>query len=652
MSEDNHLNKRPFQLEDIYDLAGLSGPKLSPKNSHVVCTISLTDKNENSTKNHIALIRIEDKEIRYLAKGSSPEWNPAGSQIAYEAEENGKEGIWIYDLHSDTSRFLVRVYYSNYFIDHYERKNFAWAPDGNSIAYVGTMPFAETDIETKEVREINSLLYKTKGGRGRSFFADKSLTHIWTIPVAGGEPQLMTNDIYNEHSISWSPDGSQIAFISNRSADPDDNQCNDLWTLEIKTGQITRLTNDNGTAFQPCWSPDGNWIAYLGISGKVSTNDSPAEDTHLYIVDMLSCKSRDLTKSFDRRIENLSWNRDTGFIYFTSGNHGTTKLYRSSVPEGNIEPMIAGDISLLEYDVNKDAVAYTATTINRPAELFIMRESSATTMQLTSLNHAIVNNCLLQDAVTYWFSSFDGRAIQGWLMKPVSFNEADKYPLALVIHGGPHNMFGYAFEDRMQILSANGYAVLFINPRGSSGYGQAFSSGNAGDWGGGDYRDLMAGLDHIIENNKWINSEKLFVTGQSYGGYLTNWIITQTNRFKAAVADGGISNLISFAGTSIYHSLIESDFETKIPDRYSLLWQCSPLRNIKNVTTATLFLHGMLDNEVPVSQAEEMYVGLKKSGVQTSMVLYEGEGHGWRPDLKPANRVDLLNRIINWFDSH
>ena len=237
-------------------------------------------------------------------------------------------------------------------------------------------------------------------------------------------------------------------------------------------------------------------------------------------------------------------------------------------------------------------------------------------------------------------------------MKPAFFDASKRYALILVIHGGPHNMFGYEFEERVQLLSARGYAVLFINPRGSHGYGQAFSNGCVLNWGGGDYKDLMMGIDHVIEKYAWIDKENLGVTGQSYGGYMTNWIITQTNRFKAAVADGGLSNLISFAGTSLYHSLMESEFNGNAYDNFPLLWQWSPLRNVRNVRTPTLFLHGQVDNEVPVSQAEEMYVALKKLGVETSFVQYIGERHGWRPDLRPKNKYDLYHRMINWFDQH
>jgi len=321
---------------------------------------------------------------------------------------------------------------------------------------------------------------------------------------------------------------------------------------------------------------------------------------------------------------------------------------------GVIETVIDIQGKVTEYFISNDGkkIIYVHTDTIHLTDIFIYDIKDFSNLRLTDTRVELLDKCILQPAETYWFKSFDETDVQGWIIKPAHFNENKKYPLVLVIHGGPHNMFGYEFEDRMQLLAAHGYAVLFINPRGSSGYGQKFSYGNVLDWGGGDYKDLMSGLDFIIDKYEWIDKEKLGVTGQSYGGYMTNWIITQTNRFKAAVVDGGLSNLISFSGTSLYHSLMESEFKGNVYDNFNLLWQSSPLKNVMNVTTPTLFLHGETDNEVPFSQAEEMFMGVKKAGVKTMLVQYTGEGHGWRPDLKPENRSDLYQRMISWFDQH
>lgn len=643
----NHT-KTSFNLDMLFQLNGLSCPRISPDGKQVVFVITTSNLSRNCRKDHIALLTIDDKRLRLLTEGTSPSWSPGGVEIAYEYAEGGQSGIWIFNLAENKKKFLTPVYHSDYFIDHLERKGFAWSPDGRYIAYLSALRFAAADAQ-KDVRVINRLLYKTKGGNNRPSFTDDYLTHIWVKPVSGGEAEIITPGSYNEHSISWSPGSSQIAFISNRSADPDNNQRSDLWTVDIKTKEVCRLTEGPGSAFQPAWSPLGNFIAYLATTSVISTNDSLSDDTHLYLVPSGSGDPRCVTKALDRRIENICWHPNGKFIHFTAGNEGATPLYRVALSSGQITPVLNGNFHLMEYssDPEGNDIVFVRTDIPHPPELFLFRENDPDPVRLTHRN-----DYTFQNAETCWFKSFDETPVQGWMMPPAGFNPALKHPLILVIHGGPHNMFGYEFEERMQLLSSEGYAVLFINPRGSSGYGQSFSNGCLMNWGGGDYKDLMTGLDYVIEKYDWIDRNRLGVTGQSYGGYMANWIITQTPRFKAAVVDGGISNLISFAGTSIYHSLIESEFNGPAYDNFSLLWQWSPLRNVKNVTAPTLFLHGANDMEVPISQAEEMYVALKKCGVKTTLVQYEGEGHGWRPDLKPKNRYDLYSRMVQWFSQY
>lgn len=654
MIEVDNQDKGFFTIDDAFAIRNLSGIKLSPDGSEVVCVTTVTDLHLNSREDHITLISTSSKQFNIITKGTTPLWSPDGSQIAYHGSENGQSGIWIHNIKENKRKFLAGVYESSYFIDHLTENNFLWSPDGRYIAYVSTAPFSDSGDEEKEVMEINRLLYKSKGGYGRRFFTDDHLTHIWIIPSDGGEPELITPGNYNEHSISWSPDSRNIVFISNRTADPDNNQRSDVWRVNIQSKEVTRLTAHSGTAFQPRWSPDGNHIAYLATTSEVSTNDSQSDDMHLYMISANGGVPQCLTKSLDRRIENIQWHPHEDSIYFTAGNKGSLPLYRISVTAEKIEMFIGNQCQIPEYSFNAggNMIAYLRTDITHPAEIFLKETHQLVATKITSQNESLLQGRRLQDAQEFWFTSFDQTPVQGWVMRPSAFDDPKIYPLILMIHGGPHNMYGYGFEASMQLLSAQGYAVAFINPRGSSGYGQAFSKGNVLNWGGGDYKDLMAGVDYLIDTYKWIDEKKLGVTGQSYGGYMTNWIITQTDRFKAAVVDGGISNLISFAGTSLYHSLMESEFNGPVYDNFPLLWQWSPLRNVKSVKTPTLFLHGRTDNEVPVSQAEEMYIALKKLGVTTSFVQYMEEGHGWRPDLKTKNRCDLYNRMLGWFDQY
>ncbi|MGN6495432.1 MAG: prolyl oligopeptidase family serine peptidase [Agriterribacter sp.] len=649
-----HNRDRPlklFSLDDIKALPLVSAVSISPQGTKVVCVV--TQPAGNGYNDGIILIDLDTGAQKKLAEGSSPQWAPDGKSIAYIGDDNGAAVLCMYELEKESTVQLASVYASDYFIDHYANSNFCWSPDGKSVAYVSAKPATEKNDQVP-VRVINDLLYKTKGGRGRSQYAGRERTHIWLVSVEDKATKCLFESEYSAHSISFSPDGKKICFISRSAGTPGFNQWSDVYSVDVSTGVVQRISNEKGSAFQPCWSPDGKYIAWLGIKSEISTNDSNAEDTQLYIVSSAGSAATCLTASLDRRVEQLSWHHSSLFVYFTAGNHGNTILYRVHVVSGQIEKVISLEGKVAEYSVSEDGkkIAFIYTNSVQRGEVFIHDVEKQVNNQVTNYCDPVLKACKLQPAETFWYTSFDGCEVQGWIIKPAGFDSIKKYPLILVIHGGPHNMFGNEFDDRMQLLSANGYGVLFINPRGSSGYGQAFSSGTMHGWGEGDYEDLMKGVDAALQQHSWIDASRLGVTGQSYGGYMTNRIITKTQRFKAAVADGSICNLISFSGTSLYHSLMESEYQASVYDNYETLWNCSPLKDVKNVATPVLFLHGETDNEVPVSQAEEMYVALKKRGVKTALIIYAGEGHGWRPDFTPHNRVDVLQRMLNWFNEH
>ncbi|MGB8506915.1 MAG: S9 family peptidase, partial [Pyrinomonadaceae bacterium] len=296
--------------------------------------------------------------------------------------------------------------------------------------------------------------------------------------------------------------------------------------------------------------------------------------------------------------------------------------------------------------------ALTVTDPTHPSEAWLFRPSSCINLvRLSNHNDALLRTLALAGPEEFWFKTSDGTRVQAWLMKPVNFRVASsaRYPLVLSIHGGPHGMSGYAFDSNFQAYAARGYAVLFINPRGSTGYGQRFSDGTFREWGGGDYRDLMAGVDEALGKNSWLDGERMAVTGGSYGGFMTNWIITQTPRFRAAVARASVSNLVSFYATSLYQDLIQAEFGGFPWDDYDLLWRWSPLRYVRDARTPTLFIHGEQDNDVHITQAEEMYTALRRRGVESVFARYPREGHTFR---EPLHRQDALERTLAWFDKY
>jgi dipeptidyl aminopeptidase/acylaminoacyl peptidase len=493
-------------------------------------------------------------------------------------------------------------------------------------------------------------------------------------PAERAQPRQLTSGAYYDHALSWNPQGSEIAFLSNHEPDPEANNNSDIFAVDVQ-GRVRQLTDTQGCEYEPVWSPDGKWIAYTATTRDITTIDSVAEDTHVWLIDAEGGRGRELTAAQDRRARSPRWSPDSRLIYFLAGDRGQTLIYRVETDGGravevfseSFNPNAMADarpptfpkrpfqVANFSIAFNQSRlIACTLSNPTEPAEVWLgatipYPAGSRFIGRISAHNDALLRSLSLVEPTMFSFKSFDGTTVQGWLMKPVGFRDGQHYPLILNIHGGPHGMYGSGFNSSFQVYAARGYAVLFLNPRGSSGYGQRFSDGTLREWGGGDYRDLMLGVDEVVRTRTWIDADRLGVTGGSYGGFMTNWIITQTPRFRAAVAAASVSNLVSFYATSLYQDLIHAEFGGFPWDDFELLWRWSPLRYVKAVQTPTLFIHGEQDNDVHITQAEEMYMALKRRGVETLLVRYPREGHGLR---EPRHRVDALERTVGWFDKY
>lgn len=635
---------RPFRLDDLGRIRGISDVQLSPDGSRAVYVRTMTDFAADRTMSELVLLTIETGESSVLARGSSPRWSPDGRWIAFRTTESGAPAIVLHEVATGARRHLVNIDETDHFLGRVE-KNFAWSPDGKWVAYIGADP-APPAADEEGIRVFERILYKTRTG-----FSDNRRSHVWLVPVDGGEPRVLTPGEYDEHSLSWSPDARRIVFASNRSADPDNAHADDLWTVDIQTGEVVRLTATPQTEYLPAWSPDGRHIAFRGNVRPRNTKDSSAEDSQLFLLDLATGDRRSLTASLDRRVAALRWDPRGGGVYFTAPDQGTTHVYRVDLATGTIRRITDGEVQVTSFslDARGRTIAWVQSSVTRPAEVWVARSDGARARQVTREHETLLEEVAFQPADSIWFTSHDGTPVHGWIMRPAGASPGQRVPMILSVHGGPHGMYGWGFSEQFQLLAAAGYAVLYINPRGSTGYGQAFSDGSVLNWGGGDYGDLMAGVDHALARFPWLDPERMGVTGGSYGGFMTNWIVTQTDRFRGAVSRASVSNLISFYGTSIYPDLIEVEFNGEPWRNWSLLWQWSPLAHVERARTPTLLLHGENDNDVPFSQAEEMFIALKKLGVETVLVRYPGEGHGIR---RPKHRLDMYRRTQDWFDRY
>ncbi len=700
--------RRPMAPADILRIANVGDPQISPDGERVVYTVTTVDGNKNVTS--LWMVRIDNSsdpptsrqpELRrdrntqtfpaspLLPPGwhaTTPRWSPDGKRIAFLAAADNRYGIWVVSIDGNAPRFVAAVKETNFFIT-YAGESFAWSPDSKSIAYISASAEPAFDRHYGDIQTdpmvIDRIQYKS-----RTSFSDNLRAAVWITDVENPEPRQLTTGLAYDHALSFSPRGDEIAFVSNHELDPDANNNSDIFAVDLR-GQVRQITNTKGCEYEPTWSPDGKWIAYLATKRDVTTIDSVAEDTHVWIMSAGGDDRRELTASQDRRARNPRWRSDSRSLYFSAGDRGQTLVYEVEVDHGRVRPVfgatdqvrtsevasefrgsldstspitvdqriqvssfaISNQLMRGELISGRERLQFRPATIaavisdpSHPGELWIGRGNMLTRVTSHNLN---LRRSVLAEPEEFHFKSFDGTEIQAWLMKPFGWRADRKFPLILSIHGGPHGMFGYAFNPTFQTYAMDGYAVLYLNPRGSSGYGQKFSDGTLNEWGGGDYRDLMAGVDEALRRYEWIDANRMGVTGGSYGGFMTNWIITQTPRFKAAVSVASVSNLISFYSTSLYQDLIHAEFGGFPWDNYDLLWQWSPLRYARQAQTPTLFIHGDSDNDVHITQAEEMYMALKRRGVETVLVRYPREGHGLR---EPRHRVDALERTLSWFD--
>jgi len=633
----------PFSQGQQY-MSRVGTPVLAPGGETFFVSVNEYVPGSGPTGYKVRRFDFDGKEQPCGMKDFPQYMSPDGRWIASMQTRDGRYGLWLYDTQAHTFKILTKIYRSDHFLGHTTNKNLSWSPDSRYIAYCAGEK--EPAVPESDVKVYDRIMYKT-----RTSFTDNITTHIFIIPVGGGTARQFTTGNLDYHSVAWHPDGTKIAYVTNCTDDPDDNHNNDIMIADAETGRAVQFTDTPGTEYSPQWSPDGKWIAYLAAVRPVNTKDSQAENARLFVRSADGSEPVWVNEKLDRRIRSWQWSPDGKYIYFTASDRGARPLYRVPFQGGEIQQLVDGEVSVGGFAVSteKKRIVYTLSSQTDPGELWVAGLDGKKPKQITRFQDEFKNKVTMSVPEMFWFKSFDNIDVQGWLVKPFPFDPNKKYPLIMTIHGGPHGGYGYSISSSNQQLAEEGFGVIYINPRGSTGYGQAFVDGTINNWGGGDYKDLMAGLDYAISQNDWIDTDRLGVTGGSYGGYMTNWVITQTDRFKAAVTRASVSNLISFYGNSLYQLLIETEFPGELWENYDLLWHWSPMKHVANVTTPTLFIHGENDHDVPITQAEEMFIALKKLGVETVFARYPGEGHGFR---RPDHRADSSRRTLEWFTKY
>ena len=461
-----------------------------------------------------------------------------------------------------------------------------------------------------------------------------------------GVASLLTDEAYDNHNPSFAPDGRWIAFESNRTVEPDSNLNTDIWKVELETGRTVRVTDYEGSDGSPVFSPDGSWIAYVSTDPEWSMYPTP----RVMAVPSTGGPALNLTGELDRWTQGKpTWAPDSASIYVSLADEGRTPLVRVSL-DGQVTRAIEGNVrTALIADAR---VVFQYTRGDRPPEIYVAPLDQLPIPEdgmrdLSSSNGDHFADLDFNASEGMWFENADGIPIHSWVIKPPGFEATRKYPLILWIHGGPVSQFTNGFNLTHQYLAALGYVVLLVNPRGSTGYGEEFSRAIFADWGGPDYDDVMAGVDTLIARG-YVDPERMGVGGYSYGGILTNYVIVKTDRFKGAVSAASDSDYYGAFGTDDWGMLWIHEFGAPW-DNIDLYRRVSPATHIKNAVTPTLFIHGGEDYRDPLSQSEHLYLALRVLDVETGLVVYPGQSHGFGV---PSYEADRLRRYGLWFDKY
>lgn len=637
-----------LQPEDLHALLSVGDIQLAPNGRRVAYTVSHSDR-PGRPYSQLWIRDLQTGEEFEFAGASGPRWSPSGDRIAYFGREGDRSGLMVANADGTGRTFVAEVESTNHPLPS-SGESLAWSPDGSELAFISAVPGPETDDANGDPMVISRYLYKPHAGEGMTRFNDNRRVHIFVADIATGAVRQLTDGVYYEHSIDWSPAGQEIVFISNREENPDQKFNYDIFAVNAETGATRQLTETANAEYRPQWSPDGEHIAYLGTTRSLTSSETTMEDTHVWIIDADGSGRQELV-SIDNRHGSPDWSTDGDWVYFTVREAGATHLYRQPVSGGAAEGVVVGDGSVGAWSVGAGRLVYALTTPESPAEMYTLAPGSSAPQKLTSLNEALLSQRRIAPVESFRFASVDGREVEAFLTLPLDLASPNRYPLIVMIHGGPHGQQGADFNSKAQIYAADGLGVLMVNYRGSTGYGQEHADAIFGDQNGLEAEDILAGVDAAIERYRWIDPARLGVEGGSYGGQLTNWLITRTDRFKAAIPIASISNLISFNYMAYYHDYLAVEFG-RYPHEDGLmdiLWERSPLRYVDRVSTPTMIVHGENDNDVPIAEAEQFFIALKDVGVETVMIRYPREGHGVR---ETGHSVDLIERSLDWYSHH
>ncbi len=675
---------RSLTIEDLYHIQFLSKPRISPDGERVAFVVTTIDERKHAYRSSIWVVPAKGGEAKQLTRGTanthSPCWSPDGRWLAFvterESESQGKDEkeqkkhgkgqgqIWLLPTDGGEAHQLTFMPPG--------ASGPAWSPDSKRLLFSAAV--GPVDEETEDgkplpkVRVIDLLWYRLDGVG----FIYERRQHLFLIDVTGGEPLQLTDGDWDDTDPTWAPLGTKIAFVSSRAEDRWRIPCPDLYTLAIEqgnAGELQKLTDGSLACGSPAWSSDGTQLAFLAAPKLFSGGHV---ELFTIAAHAQSATPRNLTAEFegncsdwtnsDLSDEHLmpapAWSADDATLYVLAAYRGTSRIFAVSTKDGagKQPPTVTpGNVHVQDFSntLAKNTLALLIEDPTHPGEIFVCSTDAPGELhQLTGFNNALLGELSLVMPEYMPYTGEDGWPMDGWVMKPRDFDPKKKYPLIVEIHGGPSTQYGYGFFHEMQMLVAQGYVILYTNPRGSCGYGRDFALTVRGNWGPKDSLDIMAGVDTLLQKG-YIDEQRMGVTGGSYGGFMTNWLIGHTARFKAAVTDRCVTNLASDFGSSDFGWIFaDEELETTPWENLEKYMYYSPISYVKNMHTPLLIIHSEQDLRCNIEQAEQLFAALKYLGREVLFVRFEGQSHGLSRGGHPKLRLERLRHIRNWFDKY
>jgi len=643
-----------LQSADLSRFRNVGSVALSPDGHRIAYTVVLRDR-PGRPYSQIWILDVATGKSSRLAgekeRTSGPKWSPDGKSLAYFGGDDDESGLWVAQANGSGASFLTKTSGSNSPLPG-QGESVAWSPDSKRLAFVSSTPGPETADASGDPMVITRYLYKPTAGEGMTHFNDNRRLHLFVVDLASRLVRQLTQGNNDEHSIDWSPDGAELLFVSNREPNSDEFFNYDVFALNVSSGAIRRLTATESCEYAPRWSPDGKQIVYSATRRGLTDRETTMEDTHVWLMNADGSNRREIAARFDNRQGRPQWSPDGRSVYFTLQDRGIVRLVQLDVSTGASTDVVNAPGFVGSWSPGPaGAVAYAFSTPRDLTELYF-RQGAAEPRKLTDLNSELLAGKQLGEVKSFTFVSNDNKfEVEAFLTRPVGMTPTSRHPLIVSIHGGPHGENGPAFNFKNQVYAARGWAVLNVNYRGSTGYGQKFADAVFGDQNGCEAQDVLYGVSAAVRRNLWIDRERMGIEGGSYGGQLTEWLITQTNEFKAAIPLAGIANLISYNYMTYYNQYEEMEFGQFLHqgNLMDLAWERSALKHVAAAHTPTLIVHGENDHDVPIAEAEQFFIALKDVGVETVFLRYPREGHGL---AETKHNIDLMDRSIAWYEKH